>query len=52
VPIDAARLALEADFRAMTDSGMLRGEIPSFADLLERISQLEARCNAIARSLA
>ena len=52
VPIDAARQALEADFQAMTGSGMLRGEVPSFAELLERISQLEARCNAIARSLA
>lgn len=48
VPIDAARQALEADFQAMTDSGMLRGEIPSFAELLTRISQLEERCNAIA----
>lgn len=36
----------------MTDSGMLRGEIPSFAEVLGRISQLEARCNAIALSLA
>ena len=52
VPIDAARQALEADFQAMTGSGMLRGEVPSFAELLERISRLEARCNAIARSLA
>ena len=51
VPIDAARQALEADFQAMTDSGMLRGEIPSFAELLTRISQLEERCNAIARSI-
>ncbi|MBD2550202.1 nucleotidyl transferase AbiEii/AbiGii toxin family protein [Microcystis elabens FACHB-917] len=52
VPTDEARQALEADFQAMTDSGMLRGEIPSFAELLERISQLEAQCNAIAWSLA
>lgn len=51
VPIDAARQALEADFQAMTDSGMLRGEIPSFAELLTRINQLEERCNAIARSI-
>jgi len=51
VPIDAARQALESDFQAMTDSGMLRGEIPSFAELLTRISQLEERCNAIARSI-
>lgn len=52
MPIDAARQALEEDFQAMTDSGMLRGEIPSFAVLLERISQLEKQCNAIARSFA
>ena len=52
VPIDAARQALEEDFQAMTDSGMLRGENPSFAVLLERISQLEKQCNAIARSFA
>ena len=52
VPIDAARQALESDFQAMTDSGMLRGEIPSFAELLARISQLEEQCNAIARSFA
>ena len=38
VPIDAARQALESDFQVMTDSGMLRGEIPSFAELLARIS--------------
>ena len=50
VPIDAARQALESDFQVMTDSGMLRGEIPSFAELLARISQLEEQCNAIARS--
>ena len=52
VPIDAARQALESDFQVMTDSGMLRGEIPSFAELLARISQLEEECNAIARSFA
>ena len=52
VPIAAARQALESDYQAMTDSGMLRGEIPSFAELLARISQLEEQCNAIARSLA
>lgn len=52
VPIDAARQALESDFQVMTDSGMLRGEIPSFAELLARISQLEEQCNAIARSFA
>lgn len=52
VPTAAAREALEADYRAMTDSGMLRGEIPSFAELLARISQLEERCNSIARSFA
>jgi hypothetical protein len=30
VPTDAARQALESDYRAMTNSGMLRGEIWSF----------------------
>jgi hypothetical protein len=36
----------------MTDSGMLRGEIPSFAELLARITLLEQQCNAISRSFA
>ena len=36
----------------MADSWMLRGEFPSFPELLVRISQLEDHCNAIARSLA
>ena len=31
---------------------MLRGEFPSFPELLVRISQLEDHSNAIARSLA
>ena len=52
VPTDAARQALESDYTAMADSGMLRGEFPSFPELLARISQLEEHCNAIARSLA
>jgi hypothetical protein len=50
VPIDAAREALEADYRAMTDSGMLRGEVPSFQELMERIAHLEQQCNAISRT--
>lgn len=52
VPTAASREALEADYRAMTDSGMLRGEIPSFLELLERIALLEQQCNAIARSVS
>ena len=52
VPIDAARQALESDYTAMASAGMLRGEFPSFPELLARISQLEEQCNAIARSLA
>lgn len=52
VPTDAARQALESDYTAMADSGMLRGEFPRFPELLARISQLEEQCNAIARSLA
>jgi hypothetical protein len=31
---------------------MLRGEFPSFPELLVRISSLEEQCNAIARSLS
>jgi hypothetical protein len=38
--------------RAIADSGMLRGEIPSFAELLERIALLEQQCNAIAPSFS
>jgi hypothetical protein len=49
VPIDAARQALESDYTAMASAGMLRGEFPSFPELLARISQLEEQCNAIAR---
>ena len=52
VPTAAARDALKADYRAMTDSGMLRGEIPSFPELLERIALLEQQGNAIARSVS
>jgi hypothetical protein len=52
VPTDAARQALESDYTAMADSGMLRGEFPNFPELLARISQLEKQCNVIARSLA
>ena len=52
VPTAAAREALEADYRAITDSGMLRGEPPSFPELLERIALLEEQCNAIARSVS
>lgn len=52
IPTDAARQALESDYRAMVDSGMLRGEFPGFAELLEQISELEEQCNAIARSTA
>jgi hypothetical protein len=52
VPTAATRDALEADYRAMTDSGMLRGETPSFPELLERIALLEQQCNAIARSVS
>lgn len=50
VPGGAAKAALESDYRAMTDSGMLRGENPSFAELLDRIALLEEQCNAIARA--
>ena len=52
VPTAAAREALEADYKAMTDSGMLRGEIPSFPQLLERIALLEQQCNAVGRTFA
>jgi hypothetical protein len=52
VPTAAARDAPEADYRAMTDSGMLRGEVPCFQELMERIALLEQQCNAIARSLS
>ena len=35
----------------MTDSGMQRGEIPGFPELLVRIALLEQQCNAMVRSL-
>ena len=50
VPTNAARVALEVDYRAMSDSGMLRGEVPTFAELLGRTALLEQQCNAIART--
>jgi hypothetical protein len=52
VRLDRRSPALESDYTAMADSGMLRGEFPSFLELLARISQLEDHCNANARSLA
>lgn len=52
VPTDAAREALETDYAAMTDSGMLQGEPPRFTELLDRIAALEEQCNALARSRA
>jgi hypothetical protein len=52
VPTDAARQDLESDYTAMADSGMLRGEFPSFPELPARISQLEEYCSAVARSFA
>ncbi|MGB5135416.1 MAG: nucleotidyl transferase AbiEii/AbiGii toxin family protein [Prochlorococcaceae cyanobacterium] len=51
VPTDAAKTVLESDYRAMTESGMLRGEVPIFNELMERIARLEEQCNGIARSL-
>ena len=44
--------SLMADYRAMTDSGMLRGEVPGFQWLMERIALLEQQCNAISRTAA
>jgi hypothetical protein len=52
VPNVAARQVLESDYWGMVGSGMLRGEIPSFPDLMKRIALLEQQCNAIARSLS
>jgi hypothetical protein len=51
VPTGIGRAALEADYTAMTLSGMLRGEAPTFRTLMDRIGLLEQQCNAIARSL-
>jgi hypothetical protein len=44
-------VALETDYTAMTSSGMLRGQVPAFGALMERIGLLEQQCNAIAQSL-
>ena len=51
VPTGDGREALETDYTAMTSSGMLRGQVPAFGDLMERIGLLEQQCNAIAQSL-
>ena len=44
VPTDAARQALESDYTAMADSGMLRGEFPSFPEPLGRGRGLPQFC--------
>ena len=51
VPTGNGRKALEADYEAMTTSGMLRGQVPTFSELMERMVLLEQQCNAIAQSL-
>jgi len=52
VPTGNGRKALEADYAAMTTSGMLRGQVPTFSELMERMVLLEQQCNAIARSVS
>jgi len=52
VPTGDGLLALEADYIAMASSGMLRGEAPAFADLMERCARLEQMCNVAARASA
>ena len=51
VPTGNGRKALEADYAAMTTSGMLRGQVPTFSELMERMVLLQQQCNAIAQSL-
>jgi hypothetical protein len=51
VPTGDGRKALEADYAAMTTSGMLRGDVPTFGELMERMAELEQQCNAIAQPL-
>jgi hypothetical protein len=52
VPTGSARQALASDYAAMTDSGMLRGEPPSFLTLLDRIAALESLCNRLGAQAA
>ena len=52
VPTGDGRKAQEADYAAMTTPGMLRGEVPTFSELMERMVLLEQQCNAIARSVS
>ena len=47
LPPDHNRAALAADYRAM--AAMLFGEIPSFDDILTRLSDLDAALNALPR---
>jgi len=51
VPTGDGRKALGADYAAMTTSGMLHGDVPTFGELMERMAVLEQQCNAIAQSL-
>jgi hypothetical protein len=39
---------LAADYAAITNSGMLRGQAPAFSELMERMALLEQRCNELA----
>jgi len=48
VPTGEGREALAADYAAMTNSGMLRGQAPAFSELMERMALLEQRCNELA----
>ena len=52
VPTGEAYIALEADYAAMLNSGMLRGDPPKFNELLGRIAVLQEQCNALTRSKA
>lgn len=48
VPTGDGLLALEVDYAAMSTSGMLRGPVPTFSELMERMAQLEQQCDDLA----
>jgi hypothetical protein len=52
VPAGEALEALEADYAAMLESGMLRDNPPQFDELLKRITLLQEQCNSLARNNA
>ena len=46
VPDGEALVALEADYKKMTDDGILLGDVEPFSKLVERCADIEKRANS------